>query len=398
MLEQIGLDGNYAGGDSAAIIVGPNGAGKSYYLLDIAKQHRKSREVTVISNTVYGRLNNLRHVKKYTAGKFELAPGNLIKDTLARSFNNSDSQFYKISTILEFCGYDPAFGFIINSKYGQDPHKLDTLLGGFDQRFVSDEYKEDLNAVRAFLLRWEHGRTVWIDARDSIYERSLFREFAAVLRCENVLKRAGVISGIDVLLSKYQGALNIELSGASSGELSLICSLMFLATNVNDNGIVIIDEPENSLHPAWQREYFSKVMGALAYRNVAIIIATHSPLLVTGALNEFGHVVSVYQMVDGLPRKLDLNTAEEANSGIEEILWEAFDVVTPSNHFVSEKIVAAIKSFERKEIDKESVLNLISTMNRKSFDAQQRKFFSAVIRMVDKVDASNYDRFSIQDD
>ena len=60
-------------------------------------------------------------------------------------------------------------------------------------------------------------------------------------------------------------------------------------------------------------------------------------------------------------------------------------MVTPANHFVSEQIVESIARFERGEIGREDVLNLISRMDQRSFDPQQQKFFGAVRKLVDRV-------------
>jgi hypothetical protein len=74
-----------------------------------------------------------------------------------------------------------------------------------------------------------------------------------------------------------------------------------------------------------------------------------------------------------------------ATESIEEILWRAFDVVTPANHFVSERIVDEISRYERHEVPKEAVLRLIDQMEVESFDERQRNFFAAVRKLVDQV-------------
>lgn len=172
---------------------------------------------------------------------------------------------------------------------------------------------------------------------------------------------------------------------ASSGQLTLISSLLFLITEARRGAIILIDEPENSLHPSWQRAYVEKLMAAMAYREATMIVATHAPLLVTGALNSAPDLVSVFQVQDGQPRRLQIDTSA-APSSIEEILWEAFGVVTPANHFVSEEIVEAISRFEKGEIDKERVIGLIEAFEARSFEDQQLKFFAAVRKLLDKVE------------
>jgi predicted ATPase len=47
----------------------------------------------------------------------------------------------------------------------------------------------------------------------------------------------------------------IELRSMSSGEIQILTSLLSLASVVKESSIVLIDEPEISLHPNWQMQY-----------------------------------------------------------------------------------------------------------------------------------------------
>lgn len=196
-----------------------------------------------------------------------------------------------------------------------------------------------------------------------------------------------MIRGVRVYLEREDGEV-IELHRASSGQLSLISSLLFLITTVKEDPIIIVDEPENSLHPSWQREYIDKVLAAMSYRNATLIVATHAPLIVTGAMSGNPNLVSVFQLQGGRPAEVRLDEHKGSPSGVEEILWRAFEVVTPANHFVSEQIVGEISRFEKGEVDKAAVLAMISEMEQGSFDERQIGFFGAVRQLLDKVENS----------
>ncbi|KVE21891.1 hypothetical protein WI92_23590 [Burkholderia vietnamiensis] len=215
------------------------------------------------------------------------------------------------------------------------------------------------------------------------------REFASVLKLESRLRAWNVLRGIRVYLQRVDNGDAIEIQHASSGQLALISSLLFVIANTREDPIVIIDEPENSLHPKWQREYIEKVMTALSYRNATIIVATHAPLVVTGALADSPQIVSVFELRNGRPQRLQMDRAGSSPGSIEEILWRAFEVVTPANHFVSEQIVDEVSRFEKGEVRKEEVLALIGRMEDESFDERQRSFFNAVRGLLDKVEAGS---------
>ena len=160
---------------------------------------------------------------------------------------------------------------------------------------------------------------------------------------------------------------------------------------------VSIDEPENSLHPTWQREYVDKVLAALEYRNATVVIATHAPLVVTGALARFPELVSVFRVNHGDVARLELSGDPKSVESIEEILWRAFEVITPASHFVSEKLVGVVAQLDGGEIDRDAALERVNELDRQSFDDQQRAFFGAVRELIDQVDRGAQERTAMTD-
>jgi len=43
---------------------------------------------------------------------------------------------------------------------------------------------------------------------------------------------------------------------------------------------VLIDEPEISLHVAWQKEFLKDLKEIIAIQNMPVVIATHSPQII----------------------------------------------------------------------------------------------------------------------
>lgn len=381
--------------ESVAILVGPNGSGKSTFLRSLAESYRHEN-VIAVSNTPHDRFARMRGIRRISAGRPDHTPPNIVKRALARSLDADDSSFHQISAIMDYCGYAPRFGFLIKKAkhYGSSFDDLRRKLDGHssgtaDEQMTWDsdpEHDEQLRRALAFLSRHDPGEFVWIDATGSVFEFSLAREFVVVLRCEAILRRLEVIGPIEVMLQRNDPHLTvIEMHLASSGQLALISSLLFLITEAGSSAIILVDEPENSLHPSWQRAYVDNLMAAMTYRDATIVVATHAPLVVTGALSEAPDKVSVFRMQGGKPARLQIDTSAEPSS-IEEILWKAFEVVTPANHFVSEEIIDAISRFEEDKIDKKEVLGLIDAFEKQSFEDKQLRFFDAVRKLVEKIE------------
>lgn len=306
MLRQLGFNEAIADDDAVAILVGPNGSGKSRFLEKIGKYYQDRRPVCVVSNTLSLRLNSLRKAKRFAVGRIGKSPKSVIKAALGSTLDRDNSAFYQIRALMEYCQYKPRFGF---RKQGFHPEALDDFIesgGNLDSLLTTPEQRVDFSRAMEFLLRWPVREILWVDENAQVHEFALQREIASVIRAEAALIKLRVLKGIQVFVDKGDSSGPFEVHNASSGELSLISSLLFLTAEVEPNSIVLIDEPENSLHPGWQRAYVDKVIAALAYRNVSVIIATHSPLVVTGALMEHNNLVSVFQMQLREPQRLRL--------------------------------------------------------------------------------------------
>ncbi len=381
MLEMLGIDsaGSY-GRERVAFLVGPNGAGKSNFLRELATSLRQSRNIAIISNTPYDRFSGMRGIKRLSSSRGNRSPKLITKIAVIETLNDGDGRrFYQVEKILEYCGYIGKIGFLVRHNRMEKFGDLRVLLskgGG----------QEDINLASSFFERANSDEMVWVGDRSRIVSFSQGLEFVSVLRLESELRNAGIVVDIDVYLQRQDGSI-IELSSASSGELTLISTLLFLIANDDMDPLVLIDEPENSLHPNWQREYVDRLLNALEYRSATIVIATHAPLVVTGALASARDIVSVHRVEHGEPRTLDMSAADRTTESIEAVLWEAFDVITPASHFVSKEMVDVVGGVESGEIAADVAIAQVNAMDRRSFDATQQAFFGAVRELIVKVEA-----------
>ena len=76
----------------------------------------------------------------------------------------------------------------------------------------------------------------------------------------------------------------VGLSGLSTGECQIVFRVGFILKNLGifHSGIILIDEPELSLHPQWQRKYRDFLSAIFKDKDVQIIFATHSPYIFEG--------------------------------------------------------------------------------------------------------------------
>ena len=89
--------------------------------------------------------------------------------------------------------------------------------------------------------------------------------------------------GLRVLL-KTGGVLK-DLTKLSSGEQNEVFLLFKLIFEVPNKSVLLIDEPELSLHVAWQLQFIKDIKEIAKAREIQIVIATHSPEIVSESMD-----------------------------------------------------------------------------------------------------------------
>ena len=98
-----------------------------------------------------------------------------------------------------------------------------------------------------------------------------------------------------------------DINDLSSGEKQLFLRTLSIKMLEPDNSIILIDEPELSLHPKWQQRIIE------VYKNIGknnqIIVATHSPHILGSVSNE--NIFILYRNENG---KIEAKTGDELYS------------------------------------------------------------------------------------
>jgi predicted ATP-binding protein involved in virulence len=81
---------------------------------------------------------------------------------------------------------------------------------------------------------------------------------------------------------KTEDGKELFLTNLSSGEQQEVVLLYELLFRVAPNSLVLIDEPEISLHVAWQKEVLNDLLKIVRLQKIQVITATHSPQIIGG--------------------------------------------------------------------------------------------------------------------
>lgn len=153
----------------------------------------------------------------------------------------------------------------------------------------------------------------------------------------------------------------------SSGEFQLLTSITGIALAVRDNSLILIDEPENSLHPAWQARYIELLSAALAQnQNVQVLIATHSPLLASGIAQDAGEILIGRKRSVNEQTVIAFETGDKLSYGhsVDELLVDYFGLPIARNHYFAEKLQLAVDLYARNATQSPQYAELAGDLRR----------------------------------
>ncbi|MFY0599335.1 MAG: AAA family ATPase [Cyclobacteriaceae bacterium] len=143
-----------------------------------------------------------------------------------------------------------------------------------------------------------------------------------------------VMDSIEVIKSDK----TLSLSQTSAGENHIVMSLLGILANIKNDSLVLIDEPEISLHPNWQMKYIHMLKHMFKTENGChFIIASHSHFIVSDLEKESSSIISIKQ-VGKILQAESLSEPETFGWSAEQVLFDVFNVATSRNYYLNNLI------------------------------------------------------------
>nr|WP_278426622.1 AAA family ATPase [Pantoea dispersa] len=373
------------------LLIGENGVGKSLLLSklssEIAYQHPQE-SIIAIANTLQNKFPLLR-IKNYfrlSSNKIRFAEEAILQSFIAYAKNRENHQIINLlRNTLSYIGYSERLVLSFKIKKQIDfknlIYSMDYIKSVEDgeadkiYNFISSliDKHDELGSYRNEYVKVIHE----IDLVDFIYDLNT-ESILTLLEHKYHLKKHKIVYDIKITLSKDKDWLN--LNDASSGELALLTTMAHISTYITHNAFILIDEPENSLHPRWQREYVNHLYNMFYQFEPKIILATHSPIIVSGSF-ESDLAPSIYEV-----RNSEIYRIHAASTtNVEEILLEVFQLLTSENRFFSFKVNKIINEYISGEITDVDVSKQIDRLRHLSNDEKQIKIIDSIPNLIKKI-------------
>ena len=247
-----------------------------------------------------------------------------------------------------------------------------------EESFLSKLFKEktiyfptgtDISDLKAFLVSYVTKTMHQQDLRPSdVFDRirekidKIFQDLDILVEFDNVDADGNVF-----FKNKKDEIFSID--EISTGEKTLLSKVLYLYLKEIKDSVILIDEPELSLHPAWQNRVLKLYENFAKENNCQIIIATHSPHILGSAKSEYIRLLTEDGVVDSFS-----NTYGAKVSQILTDIMGVKDLRTPE---VNEKFVVIEDMIVENQFDtdefKEKWQELEDTLGKNYFDLKLLK-------------------------
>lgn len=210
------------------------------------------------------------------------------------------------------------------------------------QRFI--ENTSQVKEILEFLLnneKFEKNNVLQYVWEDEINNEDLGKNilFLSNIDIYIILREIGLLrfDTFNVYRNEY-----FDFNNVSSGEFHFLSLFSSILSNIEKNSLIIIDEPEISLHPNWQNKLLDTLSPIfVSFPETQVIVASHSHLMVSSLKKSKSSLISM-KNVDSQIQIKNLDTLNTFGWSAEQILFDVFGMVTDRNYYLSIKIQAII--------------------------------------------------------
>ncbi|MCK6486995.1 MAG: ATP-binding protein, partial [Planctomycetes bacterium] len=274
-------------------IIGDNGSGKSFLLRDVMEHYVDNNKRTVCMSSVLP--DRMRKKSDWLVNLGSLSQDSSKKPIVDYCRDLSHTNARHLGGVLEEMGFFPNLYLIYRGK--------------------AQIYKGE-GIIHDILSQG------WPNDDQVIDEMTLFRD---------------VSRHYEVGLRRSNSDVIVPYGSLSTGERSMASMAIKLLATLRTDDVLLLDEPENFLHVAWQR-MIPKIINQISDAfNLITIIATHSPLLLLDGNNCGSLALRLRNRI------LEVIPPESLGS-TSSLYYSGFNIITPGDNQVKEECSNIITS------------------------------------------------------
>lgn len=182
----------------------------------------------------------------------------------------------------------------------------------------------------------------------------------------------------------------------SSGERNLISLGLKIISHASKHTLILIDEPEISLHLQWQMEFHKNLIKMLEpYRNYHVVIATHSPVLVSeAARNSRSDTIFVlkgaheHSNIDLIDRNFKIIESDEIRS-CDDLTLMHFHTPTYNSKAIDIRIAELVLDATSTTPSDDSIIKLEELKNTDNLQGDKQNAIEQALELIQMRNARN---------
>lgn len=247
-------------------LIGKNGSGKTYLISQIIKQavlpggglrdlDAVFSRMIVVSNTIN---DKCYRPASLTRNKSKLNNYHFVSLTSEKYYNKMFPRGKKLTLFS-----------LLERIQKRDSRKR----GGFEQGYLLDKITENVIPGFSFSIK--------TNIEEHIYEN--FSELTGRYGLISLTSNRDLITNSEIEYALPDEDIQFYKNGRpftlSSGQISFLISMFSFIATIESNSLVLIEEPENFLHPSLLTHFINSLTKILRETNSVAIVATHSALV-----------------------------------------------------------------------------------------------------------------------
>lgn len=171
-------------------------------------------------------------------------------------------------------------------------------------------------------------------------------------------------------LAFYKNNTRLAFEDCSSGEKHIVFAFLSILSAIEENSLILIDEPEISLHPEWQIQYISLLKRVFkSFPGCHIILASHSHYFVSDLEGSSSSIVVLKRALTNNFAEAELLVDDTYAWSAENIIYNVFGLRTTRNYYFEsdlQKLICMIQESNISELD--NVTLLVDKLKKYVFD------------------------------
>lgn len=269
-------------------------------------------------------------------------------DNIVLNIKNIKNIYYKILEVLNFINLDEYIE--IKTEINLYEESLERLKNALSREYYyhkNNDYREKINAILSNL-----------ENVHKIQKFSLLDLSEELILTISILLRLKLIRIREINFQREKNLINS--TNLSSGEKSVLSIMFSLISNLEENSIICIDEPEINLHPEWQEKIIKLIeLTSTNYCDCHFFIATHSPQLLSGIKTNNSFILDL--STNELKKSLLIK-----NKSTDFQLSEVFNFPGNNNEYLIRKLIVILNKINNEDdsyLDNENI-NLLNHLKK----------------------------------